>query len=68
MENPDAYGHKYGPNSSQLRDKVEQIDGVIKQLVDNVTAKGMSDDVTIMIFSDHGMTEISPERSLNITG
>ena len=68
VENPDKYGHYFGPNSVELNNKLNEINGVIEQLLTNLTANGLTDNVTVMIFSDHGMTEINPERSINITG
>ena len=66
-ETIDAYGHSTGPNSPELIEKLVAMDGVIGQLMDNLTSEGLTDDVTVMIFSDHGMTEISPARSVNLT-
>ena len=68
METPDAYGHVTGPESVQLNEKLVALDGVVGQLMDNLTSEGLADDVAVMIFSDHGMTEISPARSVNLTG
>ena len=68
METTDAYGHYTGPNSTPLNEKLVAMDGVIGQLMDNLTSEGLADDVAVMIFSDHGMTEISPARSVNLTG
>ena len=67
-ETIDAYGHSTGPNSPELIQKLVAMDGVIGQLMDNLTSEGLADDVTVMIFSDHGMTEISPARTVNLTG
>ena len=68
METADVYGHYTGPNSPELNAKLVAMDGVIGQLMDNLTSEGLADDVAVMIFSDHGMTEISPARSVNLTG
>ena len=67
-ETTDVYGHYTGPNSPELNAKLVAMDGVIGQLMDNLTSEGLADDVAVMIFSDHGMTEISPARSVNLTG
>lgn len=67
METPDAYGHATGPNSVHLNEQLVAMDVVIGQLMENLTSEGLADEVAVMIFSDHGMTEISPERSVNLT-
>ena len=65
MTNP---GHDYGPTSREVNNKLKEIDDVVGQLVDNVTIRGLKVDVTAMIFSDHGMTEINPSKIVNLTG
>lgn len=67
VELPDKYGHKYGPSSQQLNQKLEEIDAEMGKLLDELETRHLRDEVNVMIFSDHGMTEVSPNRVINIT-
>ncbi|XP_033733261.1 glycerophosphocholine cholinephosphodiesterase ENPP6-like [Pecten maximus] len=67
VELPDKYGHKYGPSSAKLNQKLEEIDAEMDKLLDELESRDLRDDVNIMIFSDHGMTEVSETRVINIT-
>ncbi|KAM9780015.1 ectonucleotide pyrophosphatase/phosphodiesterase family member 7-like [Neosynchiropus ocellatus] len=55
---PDGTGHKYGPESPQLKRMVEQVDrtvGYIRKSSDN---HGLRDQLNIIITADHGMTTV----------
>lgn len=58
----DAVGHKYGPTSNELKTSLEIMDENINQIL--TTSKENSDDVHVVIFSDHGMSQIN--QYLNI--
>ncbi|CAG2200073.1 ENPP6 [Mytilus edulis] len=63
----DDGGHSYGPNSKELKDIIRQTDEAIKQMLDMLVQEGLEDKVNIVIFSDHGMTEISESRTIDIS-
>jgi phosphatidylinositol glycan class O len=46
----DHAGHRYGPNHEAMNEKLKQMDGVIKQLVERV-----DDDTLLVVMGDHGM-------------
>ncbi|KAJ8302306.1 hypothetical protein KUTeg_021293 [Tegillarca granosa] len=48
-------------------DLVVQIDRHIQHLLTSLEQQGLKDDVNVIIVSDHGMTEISPSRVINLT-
>lgn len=58
----DGAGHNFGPRSPQVDTAIAQLDSVVGALVDGIEAQGLSDRVTLVIVSDHGMTPTSPER------
>lgn len=62
---PDSTGHRYGPKSQEVRDKVKEMDGVLGYLVQRFDELSMWNYVNVLITSDHGMTEIDV-RSKNI--
>ncbi|MFX1392262.1 MAG: alkaline phosphatase family protein [Promethearchaeota archaeon] len=47
----DSLGHKYGPNSKKYKKKIIKVFKWINELISK-------DDLNIIIFSDHGMTEV----------
>ncbi|KAJ8306811.1 hypothetical protein KUTeg_014895 [Tegillarca granosa] len=68
VEQSDSVGHNFGPNSKKLRDTLIQIDLKIQKLMALLKENNLENDVNVMIFSDHGMAEISTSRIINITG
>ena len=54
---PGSTGHKFGPYSSQVRNKVSEMDGILGYLVEGVKNAGIWDILNIIVTSDHGMTE-----------
>ncbi|XP_022345085.2 glycerophosphocholine cholinephosphodiesterase ENPP6-like [Crassostrea virginica] len=64
IEVVDSYGHRYGVNSKELKQMIKEVDAEIYNLKKEMTSLGM-DDVSLMIFSDHGMTDIRETVDLN---
>lgn len=61
----DDAGHRYGPNNDEkLSEKLIALDVSLGKLFDGVQATGLP--VNIIIVSDHGMVEVTPERLLPI--
>lgn len=58
----DDAGHDYGPESAQVKKAIEYIDSVLGILLDGLRQRALLDRVNIIVVSDHGMAEISPER------
>ncbi|CUS49326.1 MAG: alkaline phosphodiesterase [Idiomarinaceae bacterium HL-53] len=54
----DSAGHGYGPNSTQVQEALFAIDAEIGHLLSELAARGLRDEVDIMITSDHGMKEV----------
>ncbi len=67
FEQPDANGHSYGPQHKRTRDAVEKIDKQMRKLYDGIKALPDSDDINLIILSDHGMTPLAPDRIVNLT-
>lgn len=53
--NLDSLQHKYGIRSKEALGHLKKIDDNVKSLVENAKK---TDDVNVIIFSDHGMTEV----------
>lgn len=58
----DNAGHDHGISSDEVREAAERVDGYLAALVAGLEARGMYDDVNLIVVSDHGMTDVSPER------
>ena len=62
----DTYGHNYGPISNEINQSIQRLDSLIGYLNYGLSEIGMSDSVNIILVSDHGMTNISSEKYVNI--
>ena len=56
----DKAGHKYGVDSSQWRDTLEELDYVIKTLVSK-----LPEETTVLITGDHGMVDIPASQRID---
>ncbi|KAK3592418.1 hypothetical protein CHS0354_036048 [Potamilus streckersoni] len=55
---PDYTGHIFGPNSTEVSKKVEEMDGWLGYLMKNLTDHGLWDNVNVIVTSDHGMAAV----------
>lgn len=58
----DGAGHRHGPNAPEVAEAVARVDGYLQRLLDGLQSRQMLDSVNLLITSDHGMAETSPER------
>ena len=58
---PDGYGHKYGPNGIETKNKIQQLDSILNYLSSSLN-KLNNDKINLIVTSDHGMSNISTER------
>lgn len=58
----DSDGHRYGPYSAETERAVAHVDSMVGRVMDGLAARGIHDEVNLIIVSDHGMAETSPER------
>lgn len=58
----DTMGHHHGPNSDQVHDAIRQTDASIGYLMAQLAARGLDSNTIVIVVSDHGMAETSPER------
>ena len=66
FELADDIGHKYGPDSPQINTAIATLDSTIGNLITSLSDIQMRDSVNIILVSDHGMTNISADRIVNI--
>ncbi|XP_042323234.1 bis(5'-adenosyl)-triphosphatase ENPP4 isoform X2 [Sceloporus undulatus] len=67
-EEPDASGHKYGPEDTVNMSKVlQEVDNLIGLLVKKLKASKLWEEINVIITSDHGMAQCSQDRLINLT-
>ncbi|XP_008769481.1 glycerophosphocholine cholinephosphodiesterase ENPP6 isoform X1 [Rattus norvegicus] len=57
-ERIDVEGHHYGPSSPQRKDALKAVDTVLKYMTQWIQERGLQNDLNVILFSDHGMTDI----------
>lgn len=66
-EEPDASGHKYGPEDKENMHRVlKEVDGHIGELVQKLKMSGLWESLNVIITSDHGMSQCSESRLINL--
>jgi predicted AlkP superfamily pyrophosphatase or phosphodiesterase len=64
---PDHVEHEKGPDSPETHAAVLTVDSAIARLVGGLRTQNLYDAVDLIIVSDHGMANISPDRYVFIT-
>jgi ectonucleotide pyrophosphatase/phosphodiesterase family protein 5 len=62
----DSFGHKYGPDSPETNSAVALLDSMLGILMYELEKINLVDSTNIILVSDHGMTEISTDKVVNI--
>ncbi|MFL2983334.1 MAG: ectonucleotide pyrophosphatase/phosphodiesterase [Candidatus Neomarinimicrobiota bacterium] len=63
---PDHTGHETGPKSDETAMMVNKLDSLLGIFMEKLEKLSIFDKLNIVIVSDHGMTEISSERTVNL--
>jgi predicted AlkP superfamily pyrophosphatase or phosphodiesterase len=58
----DTDGHRYGPDAPQTHEAIARVDSAVGAIMDGIDALRARDRIDVIVVSDHGMTEIAPER------
>jgi len=61
----DSMGHEFGPDASQTRDAVKQLDELMGQLQTRLSK--LEQEINLVIVSDHGMAHVNPEQSIDVS-
>jgi len=62
----DGVGHKFGPESEEINIAIAHLDTLVGLLTEGLKQINLIDSISIIISSDHGMTEVSEERLIVI--
>ncbi|KOS21078.1 putative pyrophosphatase/phosphodiesterase [Escovopsis weberi] len=66
VPNVDADGHRYGPNSTEIRATIQAVDGMVGSLLAGLAARNLTRIVNVVVVSDHGMATTDVSRLLQL--
>lgn len=58
----DTASHSYGPRSREALASASAADRLVARLLDGIAARGLAATTNVVVVSDHGMAETSPDR------
>ncbi len=64
MHEPDSKGHKYGPDSEEMKKEIVYLDSLVGVFMAKVEKLPIADKINVIVTSDHGMGNISDERKV----
>ena len=64
FDEPDASGHKYGPEHPETGKVVTQLDSLMSVLFKKAAKLDVYDSLNIVVTSDHGMAALSEQRQI----
>ncbi len=64
---PDHTGHETGPKSNETAMMVTKMDSLFGMLISQLEELPIASKLNILVVSDHGMTEISSERTIDLS-
>lgn len=66
VPNVDADGHLYGPNSTEIRTTINDVDTMLDQLFQGLDHRNLTDIVNVVVVSDHGMATTDTDRLIQL--
>lgn len=66
VPNVDSDGHKYGPNSTEIRATISDVDSMLAILMDGLYDRNLTEIVNVVVVSDHGMATTSNTRLVQL--
>ncbi|KAF6812665.1 ectonucleotide pyrophosphatase phosphodiesterase family member 1 [Colletotrichum musicola] len=66
VPNVDADGHRYGPNSTEIRVTIQAADAMMDQLFLGLEQRNLTGIVNVIVVSDHGMATTDTTRLLQL--
>ena len=62
----DSQGHKHGPESDEIKEAIQEMDRVVGNLTSRLSEIGVLENCNIIMTSDHGMAQLSPDKVIFI--
>lgn len=66
VPNVDADGHLYGPNSTEIRKTISEVDTMLDHLFNGLEERNLTSIVNVVVVSDHGMATTSTDRLIQL--
>ncbi|KAK4042478.1 alkaline-phosphatase-like protein [Parachaetomium inaequale] len=66
VPNVDSDGHKYGPNSTEIRFTIQKVDKILDSMFKGLEERHLTDIVNIIVVSDHGMATTDVSRLVQL--
>jgi predicted AlkP superfamily pyrophosphatase or phosphodiesterase len=66
VPNVDSDGHKYGPNSTEIRSTIEKVDQMLDTIFKGLEERHLADIVNVVVVSDHGMATTDVSRLVQL--
>ena len=66
VPNVDGGGHLYGPNSTEIRAVINDVDTMLDQLFQGLDERNLTDIVNVVVVSDHGMATTDTNRLIQL--
>jgi predicted AlkP superfamily pyrophosphatase or phosphodiesterase len=62
----DRDGHRYGPNSTEIRKTISNADAMLGSILAGLHARNLTDIVNVVVVSDHGMATTDISRLIQL--
>ncbi|RSL75428.1 hypothetical protein CEP51_010871 [Fusarium floridanum] len=62
----DSNGHKFGPNSTEIRDTIEKVDTMLSNVFKGLEERNLTKIVNVIVVSDHGMATTDISRLIQL--
>lgn len=66
VPNVDADGHNYGPNSTETRSAIQEVDQMLDRLFSGLEQRNLTGIVNVIVVSDHGMATTDTSRLIQL--
>lgn len=66
VPNVDADGHRFGPNSTEIRATIASVDRMLDGIFLGLEARNLTDIVNVIVVSDHGMATTDISRMIQM--
>lgn len=66
VPNVDADGHLFGPNSTEIRQTIMNVDAMLEGIFQGLQERNLTNIVNVVVVSDHGMATTSTDRLMQL--
>ncbi|CAN8100338.1 unnamed protein product [Discula destructiva] len=66
VPNVDSDGHKFGPNSTEIRATIQSADKMLDDIFTGLEARNLTSIVNVIVVSDHGMATTDVSRMIQM--